>query len=52
MIRNKGSFTTRSKIEEPTTRSFEEHKEETNSTFCILITTSQRRSTSPIFLGK
>jgi hypothetical protein len=30
-------------------KSFEEHKEEENSTFFILIATSQRGSTSPIF---
>jgi hypothetical protein len=30
MTKSKRSFTTRSKIEEPTTKSFEEHKEEAN----------------------
>jgi hypothetical protein len=42
MIRIKRSFTTRSKIKKPMTKSFEEHEEEANSTFYIPIATSQR----------
>jgi hypothetical protein len=42
MTRIKRSFTTRSKIKKPMAKSFEEHEEKTNSTFCIPIATSQR----------